>query len=249
MNEGEIHDKLEKMDKKMDCLQEELRRYMESTDKKHYEVVLKATWDMMRERMLDSLMKNSDESLNRYIDNECPNRTKCIDYFRDLIERNIDIIDNAENEDMVSDIKKDLIMEIKDKAPYDKCETCATELSNIFDRHLRLISSLDVYSGAGQEDLDVSIGDLEGIVDEYLEPIANDRRMQIMLALSKRTMTFSEISRMTDLNGGNLLFHLQKLQCSGMIMQRHDRGDYMITEKGFSTLRALSALVRERNDS
>jgi predicted transcriptional regulator len=27
-----------------------------------------------------------------------------------------------------------------------------------------------------------------------------------------------------------------------MILQRHERGDYIITEKGFSTLRAVSAL-------
>ena len=47
------------------------------------------------------------------------------------------------------------------------------------------------------------------------------------------------------LRGGNLLFHLQKLQESRMIMQRKDRGDYMITEKGFATLIAIGELYAD----
>jgi len=37
-----------------------------------------------------------------------------------------------------------------------------------------------------------------------------------------------------------LLFHLQKLLDCGMILQRNERGDYMITEKGYKALRGLA---------
>ncbi|HNS24836.1 MAG TPA: ArsR family transcriptional regulator, partial [Methanobacteriaceae archaeon] len=53
---------------------------------------------------------------------------------------------------------------------------------------------------------------------------------------------FSQLSELTGLKGGNLLFHLQKLTETDMILQRHERGDYMITEKGYSVLMALSEL-------
>jgi predicted transcriptional regulator len=64
----------------------------------------------------------------------------------------------------------------------------------------------------------------------------------MLKALSIETMTFSALSGLMGLRGGNLLFHLQKLQESGMIIQRHERGDYMITEKGFTALLAIVEL-------
>ncbi len=40
----------------------------------------------------------------------------------------------------------------------------------------------------------------------------------------------------------DLLFHLQKLLDGGIILQRHERGDYMITDKGYKTLKGISAI-------
>lgn len=34
---------------------------------------------------------------------------------------------------------------------------------------------------------------------------------------------------------------------SGMILQRHERGDYIITDKGYKTLMAISALSSRLN--
>ena len=48
---------------------------------------------------------------------------------------------------------------------------------------------------------------------------------------------------MNGLRGGNLLFHIKKLTDSGMIFQGHERGDYMITEKGYRTMKAISELA------
>jgi predicted transcriptional regulator len=73
-----------------------------------------------------------------------------------------------------------------------------------------------------------------------LEPLSNRQRLQILKATAVETKTFSELSELTGLRGGNLLFHLQKLLDSGMILQRHERGDYMITEKGFRLLNSLA---------
>ena len=66
-----------------------------------------------------------------------------------------------------------------------------------------------------------------------------------MKALAAETKTFSALSHLTSLRGGNLLFHLQKLMESGMILQRHERGDYMITEKGFRVLRGVAELYAD----
>ena len=67
----------------------------------------------------------------------------------------------------------------------------------------------------------------------------------MLKALSAETKTFSALSELTGLRGGNLLFHLQKLQDGGMILQRHERGGYMITEKGYRALRRISELYSD----
>jgi predicted transcriptional regulator len=64
-----------------------------------------------------------------------------------------------------------------------------------------------------------------------------------------QTRTFSDISQTTGLRGGNLLFHIKKLTDSGLILQRHERGDYIITDKGYKTMTAISQLHQVLNPS
>jgi DNA-binding HxlR family transcriptional regulator len=84
------------------------------------------------------------------------------------------------------------------------------------------------------------------IVEKILDPVANQYRMQILKLLLSQSRTFSEISSITGMKGGNLLFHLQKLVESGMVAQRHERGDYLLTDKGLNVLEALSDLYEEQ---
>jgi DNA-binding transcriptional ArsR family regulator len=83
------------------------------------------------------------------------------------------------------------------------------------------------------------------IVERILEPLANPYRMQILKLLLSQSRTFSEISAITGMKGGNLLFHLQKLVESGMVSQRFERGDYLLTDKGLNALEALCDLYEE----
>ena len=95
--------------------------------------------------------------------------------------------------------------------------------------------SLGILDRKDNEPTLVQITD-EEIVSQMIEPFASPTRFQIIQAVSKQTKTFSELSHLTRLRGGNLLFHVRKLQQAGMIIQRHERGDYIITERGFRIL-------------
>jgi len=242
MADEDIEKRLERLDKKMDQLKDDVKRYMEFTNKQHYDLMLKTTWDLVKGRLTENFIKDADENLELSINSECGKRDTCIGYFRSIIEKNVEAMEDA---DSIFDIKNSTMMEIKEKAPYEGCNSCIMEMSKILDKQVRLMSSLNVYRSTTQHSTGISIEEPIGIVKGYLEPIANRRRMEILLSLSKGAMTFSDLSKRTKLNGGNLLFHIQKLQDAGMIIQRHERGDYMITEKGFSTLRTLSGLLTD----
>ncbi|MDD4811220.1 MAG: winged helix-turn-helix domain-containing protein, partial [Methanobacterium formicicum] len=81
-----------------------------------------------------------------------------------------------------------------------------------------------------------------------LEPLSNRQRLQIMKYMASQTRSFSTLSEFTGLRGGNLLFHLQKLLENDLIMQRHERGDYMITKKGFNLLLLLANFQKSTED-
>ncbi|UTB32179.1 MAG: helix-turn-helix domain-containing protein [Methanobacterium sp. ERen5] len=63
--------------------------------------------------------------------------------------------------------------------------------------------------------------------------------------MSSKAQSFSALSELTGLRGGNLLFHIQKLQDHDLIIQRHERGDYMITNKGFNLLMLLAEFQKQ----
>ena len=79
-------------------------------------------------------------------------------------------------------------------------------------------------------------------MSEILEPVSNNHRLEILRAVAFDMKSFSAFSELTNLRGGNLLFHLQKLLDSGLILQMRERGDYMITDKGLKILQGLQEI-------
>lgn len=69
-------------------------------------------------------------------------------------------------------------------------------------------------------------------------------RVQILKALYDDGKSFTELSKITKLRAGNLLFHLDKLQDKGLIRQREERGEYQITFKGYHLLNSMLELVK-----
>ena len=152
---------------------------------------------------------------------------------KDLIKR-----DNV-SEDVIEEKKVEL-SEIQKGAPFDKCDICFTEVNTLFNKQLDLISSLQIYSTNKEKGTEISTISEENIVKSVLEPLSNKQRLQILKSMASETRKFSTLSELTGLRGGNLLFHIQKLLETDLILQRHERGDYMITKKGFNLLTMLA---------
>ena len=70
----------------------------------------------------------------------------------------------------------------------------------------------------------------------------------MLRALSTGSKSFSELSRVTGLRGGNLLFHLQKLTDSKIVSQRNERGNYFLTQRGYAILHGLAGLYKDLHE-
>jgi len=230
-------------------LRTDLKRFIERANQQHVESVLGDLKKNYAGLFTDHQVETAKADLSAHMIGDCKMREKCYGVFMDFLQNTSQHIkDGNVSEEIILAYRKQL-NEKQSKGPFDRCDTCFTEVHRLFEKQVDLMQSLGIYQknteqqGGGAELAD------ESVVKDLLEPVASVQRFQIMKALAVQTRTFSDISQMTGLRGGNLLFHIKKLTESGMILQRHERGDYIITDKGYKTMTAISQLHQILNPS
>jgi len=216
----------------------DLKKFFERTNQVHLQSIISD----IRNDYSDILTKNhvdrAHECLSNNMVHDCEMHDTCFQIlFKFLKSTSNHIRDGDITEDIVQSYKKQ-IDDMQKKGPYEKCDVCFNEVRRLFEKQIDLMRSLGILEKQGQM-LQVTDYPEETIVSEIIEPVASIPRFQIIQAVSAETKTFSDLSHLTKLRGGNLLFHIKKLQESGMIIQRHERGDYIITEKGFRVLSSI----------
>jgi DNA-binding transcriptional ArsR family regulator len=227
---------------KLGDMHKDMLRFMERSNQQHLTSILNNCRSNFSGALLGYAGEEIETGLESRMVRDCQMKETCKALFSDLLKNNLGRIREGEvSEEAVSSARAKM-EQMRAKAPYEQCRNCFSEATRLFDKQIDLMRSLRVY-----RDHDVSkdaLKDLpeERVVSEILGPLSNKQRLQMLKALSIETMTFSALSGLTGLRGGNLLFHLQKLQESRMIMQRNERGDYMITEKGFAAFLAIADL-------
>ena len=225
---------------KLDAIHQDIKRLIEKSNKEYLELML----TNLKKDYLNSITSYVVNDIERDLDNNmldpCQMRDTCKSKFTEFLVNNADLIqcDNVSG-DVINDKRLEL-SEIRKKAPFDKCDICFSQVDSLFNKQLSLIKSLQIYSINEDEKPEISAIPEEMMVKSVLEPLSNKQRLQILKSMASDTMSFSTLSQLTGLRGGNLLFHIQKLVDCNLILQRHERGDYMITEKGFNLLIMLA---------
>jgi len=189
-------------------------------------------------------MEDIEEGLARNMIKRCDMREPCRATFATFLQKNASLLEQDTVREELILTNQNELDRLKSTAPYDKCEKCFQEVSRLFGKQLRLMRSIRIYSTDADKGREISEIPEGKVVKEFIEPISNRQRLQMLKALSIEPKTFSSLSAVTSLKGGNLLFHLQKLVDSGLVAQRHGRGDYMITEKGLGVLTAVSGVYQ-----
>jgi DNA-binding transcriptional ArsR family regulator len=228
-------------------LRTDLKRFIEKANQQHIEGVLGDLKKNYAGLFTNHQVETAKADLSAHMVSDCAMRKKCYGVFMEFLQNTSQHIKDGHVSDEIIRSYREQMKMMESKGPTDQCDTCFTEVHRLFEKQVDLMQSLGIYQNARD-----STGDLpeladESVVKELLEPVANIQRFLILKALSVQTRTFSDISQLTDLRGGNLLFHVRKLTDSGMILQRHERGDYIITDKGFKTLTAISELSHQIN--
>ena len=228
-------------------LRTDLKRFIERANQQHVGSVISDLKKNYAGLFTDHQVETAKEDLSARMVGDCTMREKCYELFMDFLQNTSRHIRDGQVSEEIIQSYREQLKAMRSKGPFDRCTTCFTEVHRLFEKQVDLMQSLGIYQKAGDAaDRPEEFAD-DSVVRDVLEPVANIQRFQIVKSLASQTRTFSEISKMTGLRGGNLLFHIRKLTDAGLILQRHERGDYIITDKGFRTLTAVSRLYQALN--
>lgn len=236
MNNSEIYN----ANAKLEAIHQDIKRLMERSNKEYLDLMLANLKKDILNSISAYITDDIEKGLERSMVDPCKMRETCKERFTEFLDNNAGLIKQENvSKDTINDKKAEL-EEIRKSAPFDKCDICFSEVDSLFDKQISLISSLQIYDNNKEDKTEISSIPEEIMVKTVLEPVSNKQRLQILKSMASETMTFTALSELTGLRGGNLLFHIQKLLENDLILQRHERGDYMITEKGYNLLIMLS---------
>lgn len=237
-NPSECNAPFDLIKQEIHSLRDELRRFIERTNQIHVNSIISDIRNEYSGILASHQVERATDCLTHGMVHDCKMHDTCFQVFLDFLSSTSKHIKNGDiTEEMVQSYQNQL-EDYKKKGPFETCDICFTEVFRLFDKQIDLMRSLGILERIDGESLPPQFS-TEEIVTQMIEPLASPTRFQIIQAVSSETKTFSELSQLTKLRGGNLLFHLRKLQEAEMVIQRHERGDYIITEKGFRILSAF----------
>jgi DNA-binding HxlR family transcriptional regulator/ribosomal protein S17E len=243
LNEAELYNReMNEIKVKLATMHKDIKNLMENTNQQYLDLVLANSKKDVLNAIMGYVTHDIEKGLEKGMVNKCDMRDKCKQIFAELLHDNTGLIaDDNVHEDAITQNEAKL-GKMREGASYAKCDTCFLEVDDLFEKQVNLMRSLRIYSSNSDKKQCISSICEESLVKDVLEPLSNKQRLQILKSMSNETRTFSSLSELTGLRGGNLLFHLQKLLDNDMILQRHERGDYMLTEKGYKLLVMLSEI-------
>lgn len=224
---------------KLSDIHTDLKRFFELVKQQQHESVLSGIQSNFSSALTGYVAADIEDGLERNMVRNCEMRDTCKSVFNGFLHKNANLLKNKKVDEGTISKNQLELQEMRNNAPKKQCEKCFLEVSGLFKKQILLMRSLQIYSTEEEKKSDISVLP-EDLASYIFEPLSSKQRLQILKAVSVEAKTFSAFSEVTGLRGGNLLFHLQKLLDAGLILQRHGRGDYMITEKGYKVLKGIS---------
>ncbi|WP_094227817.1 winged helix-turn-helix domain-containing protein [Methanolobus psychrotolerans] len=232
---------------KLSDIHNDIRLFIDSTNHQQLDSVVRDMKADYSDIFVRHLMEDAGTSLEKNMVKKCEMRGECKTLLSNVLQKNAGLIRNEHVKEASIEENRLELKHLRTMVPYDKCDICFSEASDIMSKQVTLMRSMRIYeTNKGRKQVLRQLPS-EVVVDDILEPLCHQKRFEILKAISGETKSFSSLSSLTGLRGGNLLFHLQKLVEKGMIIQRHERGDYMITGKGFKVMEGVRSIYSSLN--
>ncbi|MDL2271285.1 winged helix-turn-helix domain-containing protein [Methanobrevibacter sp. OttesenSCG-928-I08] len=246
-NEFEIYNQeqeLFEIKKMIKLMNIELKNVVEQTNQNHMNLINSLVKNDFISSINKHTLDNSPQMLDKGLIKNCELREGCKKTFQNYIKKHIgDLNPEDVSDEKINNIKEEL-KDMKNAAcQREHSDICFNSLFDIVTNQMSLVKSLKTSKNT-EASVDILAIDEEFVVNEYLDPIANKQRLNILKSIAIEPKTFSKLSQITKLRGGNLLFHINKLQDANLIIQKHERGEYVLSKKGFKLIGLVSSLEK-----
>lgn len=223
-----------------------LRYYIEHVNEAVYGHVRRE----LAQKVSSALMKQADQRFERDLVKNCgfKDRSTCKNGFlnrmRQFHEECLPPME-AHNLDTLAQTKlEEIEYAEKNVAPSKICDDCFHLAQGLFEEHWGVMKALCAYEktepNGGVSDLDE-----KSMAAKVLDPLSHPLRLKILKALYSEIASFSRLSELTGAKGGDLLFHLKRLLDAELVVQRGNRGDYLLTDLGRRRLEGLTKIPTE----
>ncbi|TGC09136.1 winged helix-turn-helix domain-containing protein [Methanolobus halotolerans] len=237
-------DELNQIKAELSSLSRTVSRVLEYSGHRQMDMMFTEIKNDLSRPLINYMMHDTRDSLNSNMPEDCDQIHICRSAFEKLFqEMSLLLLDKEVDEEKLQACQEHF-NELLELASTENCDSCTAHASKMFSKQMELLQIVNSSVNCRPDHEKVtSIVDLpEEVVSSICEPLANKQRLLLLKTLSTETRSFSELSRITGLRGGNLLFHLQKLLDTHMILQRTERGDYLLTNKGYKILQGIADL-------
>ncbi|WP_321420094.1 winged helix-turn-helix domain-containing protein [uncultured Methanomethylovorans sp.] len=238
---------LEELKKEISLMRSEFNGFLESSGRYLVEQTTSQLRGSFSKALIDYIKKDTSDSLEKHMVHDCRMYEGCKQKFEELLSETSYLLSQESVSKELVDQYWQKIDQLRQITGQLMCSQCFSEVSRLYDSQIEAMRSLQIYERQ-KGDHKLEEIPLE-VVDSICEPVSNKQRLLILKALAGSPRGFSELSKITYLRGGNLLFHLQKLLDSKMILQHNERGDYQITRKGYVTMEGLLSIYSNVKDS
>jgi len=172
--------------------------------------------------------------------NSCPLWIRCRSAFISIFDELAESVGNGQlSEKSVEDIRIKFDEMKAMSTESDSCSQCFKHVELYFNQQLEMLKRMNYYRK--DDDGPLLIQNLqEKLISSMVgEALSSVSRVQILKALYDDGKSFTELSKITNLRAGNLLFHIEKLLDKELIRQREERSEYEISIKGYHLLNSM----------
>jgi DNA-binding HxlR family transcriptional regulator len=231
---------LSEIKEKLSQIHTELTRHI-NTAHLHPDSLLQMLQHNLLSNLTNYLSSEAEQQLSKHMIQNCDMYEECKNRFKNLLTEQAALLSkkNVTKQDIME--KYQILEAFEKTAPYPQCSTCFSEARALLERQTQLIKTTS-YQQNEEELTPIEALPTEEIVKQILDPITNLQRIEILKALYYQPRSFKQLSEITGLKGGNLLFHLQKLANTQLITQKNQRSNYQLTRKGHALLKTIQQM-------
>ncbi|UOY10688.1 winged helix-turn-helix domain-containing protein [Methanonatronarchaeum sp. AMET6-2] len=245
--EGEVEYKnhLEKIESELGEIKNEIQAYRKRTRNDIRQIFN----EVVSEQCVTPIANKRSCEVNQILDlklpDECDLKEMCLNEFSEAFQ---DLYSEFQEKDIqriktITENKKKELDQLEEEMPYEDCPKCFEMVVDMVDEEVGFIEQIytkEIHDNLHHEGVKIE----EEIVEEILSPLSNKARLKILNTLADDSKSFSQLSDIVKLEGGNLMFHLNQLREKGFIVQKHKGGEYWITSKGKRVVSGLKLISK-----